>query len=80
MKIAIIQIILGRYNLFWKNFYISSEQYFCKDDQKDYFVFSDKKLPIENKNVKLIEQDYLGWPFSTLYRYHMICRIEKQLF
>ena len=80
MKIAIIQIILGRYNLFWKNFYISSEHYFCKDDQKDYFVFSDKKLPIENKNVKLFEQDYLGWPFSTLYRYHMICRIEKQLF
>ncbi len=79
MKIAIIQIILGKYDFFWEDFYKSCEANFCTEDQKNYYIFSDKELKIKNKRVNYLEQDYLGWPFSTLYRYHMILRIEKRL-
>ena len=79
MKIAIVQIILGKYDCFWENFYKSSEANFCIEDDKEYYIFSDKELKINNKRVHLLKQDYLGWPFTTLYRYHMIARIENHL-
>ncbi len=79
MKIAILQINLGSYFIYWEQFYQSSEDFFCKEDIKHYFVFTDNKNLLQKKNVTYIEQDFLGFPFSTLFRYHMFLRIKSKL-
>lgn len=42
MRIAILYICTGKYNVFWDGFYKSSEKFFLKDEaEKEYFVFTD---------------------------------------
>lgn len=79
MRVAILQIILGSYEHYWQQFLVSSEKHFCKDCTKHYFVFTNNNKLISNSKVTYIKQDYLGWPFSTLFRYHMFLRISEKL-
>lgn len=79
MKIAILYICTGKYDIFWPGFYSSCERFFCKDADKHYFVFTESKQIISQDNVNKIYQDNLGWPFNTLYRYHIFLRIQEQL-
>ena len=41
MKIAIIYIGIGRYTVFWDEFYKSCEKNFIRNAQKHYFYFTD---------------------------------------
>ncbi len=81
MKIAILYIALGRYSTFWEDFYKTSEEYFVKDSQKTYFVFtdSDKIYAQDNENVIKIHKDKLGWPYDTLMRFEMFLTQEEKL-
>lgn len=81
MKIAVLYIALGRYTVFWDDFYQSSEKHFVREAEKEYFVFTDAEhLNFDEKeNVHLIPQCKKGWPFDTLMRYEMFLQIEKQL-
>lgn len=84
MRIGILYICTGKYDIFWKDFYLSSEQYFMKDVQctREYYVFTDSpKLYDEenNKRIHRIEQKNLGWPDNTLKRFHIFLRIKEQL-
>lgn len=80
-KIAILYICTGNYNVFWEDFYKSSEEYFLKDYQKEYFVFTDSKNIFceENDMVNKINQENLGWPYNTLMRFSMFKSIEDKL-
>jgi hypothetical protein len=78
-SIAILYIALGKYDVFWDDFYKSCEQYFCPGDSKYYFVFTDSDHIKNGKNVRKIYQDDLGWPFSTMYRYKFFLRIKDEL-
>lgn len=81
MKIAILYICTGKYSVFWKGFYESAERYFLPDAEKHYFVFTDadELYAQDNQRVKLIDQESLGWPGNTLFRFHMFSRIEACL-
>lgn len=46
MKIAILYICTGKYNVFFRDFYSSSEKYFLPNCEKTYFVFSDNQEAI----------------------------------
>lgn len=80
MKVAILYICLGKYTVFWDEFYESFEKYFLPNVEKTYFVFTDnKKLPFsQNKNVCIIPQKNLGWPDNTLQRFSLFVREEKR--
>ncbi len=81
-RIAILYICTGRYVEFWKDFYISFEQKFLINSLKEYFVFTDADFIYaedESNNVHRIEQENLGWPGNTLFRFRMFKRIESQL-
>lgn len=78
-SIAILYIALGKYDVFWPDFYESCEKYFCLDSTKQYYVFTDSDQIVTQKNITAIYQDDLGWPFSTLYRYRMFERIKEKL-
>ena len=81
MKIAILYIALGKYDVFWKDFYVSSEKYFLFNYDNDYFIFTDSMeiFAENNRNVKKIKQNNLGWPGNTLYRFKMFESIKEVL-
>tara|TARA_Y100001968_G_scaffold212704_1_gene195816 strand:+ start:243 stop:1064 length:822 start_codon:yes stop_codon:yes gene_type:complete len=80
-SLAILYIALGNYSIFWNKFFKSCEENFCIDLQKHYFVFSDNPNGLYNleKKISVYHQDNLGWPCSTLLRYHMFSRAKELL-
>ena len=80
-KLAILYISLGNYYVFWKKFYKSCERNFCRDIEKEYFIFSDNpnKIKTLGKRINIYRQDNLGWPCTTLMRYHMFSRLQDKL-
>ncbi|MDD3266706.1 MAG: family 6 glucosyltransferase [Burkholderiales bacterium] len=79
MKVAILYICTGKYDVFWNIFYNSSERHFCESVKKHYFVFTDSKKIESSENTTVIYQDNLGWPFNTMYRYKMFLRVKAEL-
>lgn len=82
MKIAILYVCTGKYEIFWKDFYLSAEKYFAKDAEKHYFVFTDKKEVFDQQNnhrIHKIDQQVMGWPYDTLKRYEMFSKQESEL-
>ena len=84
MRIGILYICTGKYDIFWKDFYLSAERYFLQDPSftLEYYVFTDSsKLYDEdnNKHIHRIKQKNLGWPDNTLKRFHIFLRIKQQL-
>lgn len=78
-SLAILYICTGKYDIFWKDFYASSEKHFCKGDKKHYYVFTDSKVIQSRDNVTVLYQDNLGWPMIACYRYRILLRIEQEL-
>lgn len=69
--IGVFYICTGRYHIFWEEFYRSAESFFCPDNPKQYFVFTDAQMPSMPSNVRVIHQQRLGWPDDTLKRFHI---------
>ena len=78
MNIGVLIICNGKYNVFFKDLYESSEKYFLKNHKKTYYVFTDGDI-IESENIKKIYQDSLGWPYNTLKRFEMFNNISEVL-
>lgn len=79
-KVAVLYIALGRYIVFWKDFYESCEKNLTPCE-KHYFVWTDNtefeycNMP----NVTVIPAKRRGWPYDTLLRFHMFMEQEKEL-
>ena len=72
MKIAILYICTGKYNVFFKDFYESCEKYFLANiAEKTYFVWTDDFTLSQEKNVNLIEKKCEGFPLDSLLRFRM---------
>ena len=79
MKIGILYICTGKYDVFWPEFYQTCQKYFCTDAQKEYFVFTNSEEIKSTNEINVLYQDDFGWPFNTLYRYHMFLRAKTLL-
>ncbi len=81
MKIAILYVCTGKYDVFWDEFYSSSEENFYPDVEKTYFIFTDCKrmLELKEKNVQAFCQARSGWPYDTLLRFNWFCTIQDKL-
>ena len=94
MKLGILYICTGKYEIFWKDFYLSMEKNFVPEAEKHYFVFTDapeiefeKGLPAPaiagrqagNPRIHRILQENLGWPDNTLMRFDMFLKQENAL-
>ncbi|WP_181974240.1 family 6 glucosyltransferase [Roseburia inulinivorans] len=81
-KVAVLYICTGKYDVFWKDFYISYEKYFLPDCEKHYYVFTDAaEIYMEKENLRIHKfyQESLGWPDNTLMRFHMFLRQKAEL-
>ena len=81
MKVAILNISIGSYVVFWEGFYKSAEQYFLPGCEKHYFVYTDKKnlYASNSSNITILYQEDMGWPFNTMKRFAMFKRCEREL-
>lgn len=83
MKIAIVYICTGRYSIFWKPFFETSQQYLYPSIDKDYFVFTDDNDLITQydpkSNVKVYFQSHAGWPYDALMKFNTFCTIQDAL-
>jgi len=81
MKIGILYICTGPYIEFFDDFYNSSEKNFLPDCKKHYFVFTDgnNSLFHNNKNITVIPQHQLEWPYAVLYKFHYFLQAQHLL-
>lgn len=81
MNVAILYICTGRYEIFWKDFYLSSEKHFLTNASKHYYVFTDAEQIFNegSESVKKIYQANLGWPGNTLFRFKMFAPFANEL-
>lgn len=81
VKVAILYICTGKYDIFWKDFFKTSESYFLPDCEKQYFVFTDATSISYQNNPRIhkIYQQKLGWPFDTLKRFEIFLKAEEKL-
>lgn len=81
MTVAILYIALGKYIIFWKDFFDSAEKYLLPGIKKEYFVFTNKNIfyASGSKKVHKIKEEFKPWPYSTLKRYSFFLKIKDQL-
>lgn len=82
MRVGILYICTWKYDIFWKEFYISCEKYFLKSHEKHYFIFTDSKNIFDSENndyIHVFHQKNLGRPDNTLMRFHIFLSQKKSL-
>lgn len=84
LRFGILYIGIGRYDFFWKDFYLSAERYFFQHPgySRHYYVFSDSPAlygEADNPRIHRLHQPNLGWPDNTMKRFHMFLRIGARL-
>ena len=81
MKIAILYICTGKYDVFWKDFYESSEKFFLPNEEKHYFVFTDASHvhAEDNNRVHKVFQEAMEWPYPTLLRFDIFLKVREKL-
>lgn len=71
-NVGILYICVGKYDIFFTQFYNSFQKKFLPGAQKKYFVFTDSEKLIgqykANKNIIFISVQKEGWPYDTLLR------------
>ena len=77
MKVAIVYICTGKYQIFFDNFYNTCESNFLNDNSKHYFVWSEKET--DKNNVTNIFRESKGFPYDSLMRFHFFLEIESEL-
>ena len=79
MRIAILTISTGKYDIFVPDLIQSCEKKFLPGCEKKYFVFTDSEKIQSSGNIIKIEQRKLGWPYDTMMRFHMFNSIKSDL-
>lgn len=80
MKIGLLIIATNKYTSFLQQLISSADDFFCKNHEVTYFVFSDKNVNINSsRTVKHIHTDHKQWPFMTLYRYKIFNQSKDEL-
>ena len=77
MKIGLIVIATGKYDVFINPLYESFKKYFLINCDTKMVVFTDKK--ITNNEIITIYHEHLGWPNATLKRYHIFDKNKELL-
>lgn len=79
--IAIIYLAIGKYDVFWDEFYHSCEQFLFSESKKHYFVFTDssKLLSLQSENVTIIPYIDRGWVTNVMAKSHCILSVRSSL-
>lgn len=94
-NIGILYLCLGKYKMFFKEFYESCEKNFLKTHNKTYYIFTnsvtdetDESLnqeffdyinTLNKKKVIIVEKNRQGWPNDSYLRFHFFDSCREQL-
>lgn len=80
MKIGLLIIATNKYDVFLQPLISSADEYFLKEQEVIYFIFTDKEINLStNREYKIIKTDHKEWPWMTLGRYELFNNC-KELF
>jgi hypothetical protein len=79
MKVGIITIATGKYDIFVAGLVESCENNFLPDIEKEYIIFSDSDRIKSSERVTVVPQEKLGWPYDTMMRFHMFDSQREKL-
>lgn len=80
MRVAILYICTGKYNIFFPDFYKSSMDFFLAGFNKTYFVWTDDVSIGRNlSNVRIYHKECLGFPEDSLFRFETFLQEEDEL-
>lgn len=79
-KVGILYICTGKYEIFWNTFWENAQKKFLNDCELHFFVFTDSENIKDNgRNLHVYLIEKLGWPFDTLFRFHLFNRFASDL-
>lgn len=80
-SIGILYIATGPYITFWEAFYKSFENFFLKNTEKHYYIFTDKSefYGSDNPRVHKTYQKFQPWPIPTLLKFQTFLEIKDEL-
>lgn len=80
MKVGILYIATGKYDIFFERFYQSCENNFLPNHDKQYYVWTDSDNECFNKdNIKKIFLKKAGWPYDTMLRFEHFNEMSGEL-
>ena len=80
MKIGLLIIATNKYTQFLDTLIKSADEYFLKDYEVTYFLFSNQNIQIEsNRNLIKINVEHKEWPWMTLGRYRIFSNNSEEL-
>jgi hypothetical protein len=70
MKIGLLVIATNKYTQFLEPLLKSADNFFLKNNDVTYFVFTNKEINIEtHRKIEIINVEHKEWPWMTLGRY-----------
>lgn len=80
MKVGLLIIATNKYTQFLQPLLSSSDDFFLKNQDVTYFVFTNQELEIEtNRKVFKINTEHRDWPWMTLGRYKIFSQNSEEL-
>jgi len=76
-RIGLLVMATGKYIEFVNPLLDSADDYFCKKHEVTYYIFTDGQLA-PRKNVVLIKQEQMGWPYDTMMRFAVYNNHKEQ--
>ena len=77
-RVGLLVMATGKYIEFVDPLLDSADDYFCKNHEVTYYIFTDGQLA-PRKNVVIIEQEQLGWPYDTMMRFAVYNKHKNRL-
>ena len=79
IKVGLLIIATQKYDTFLKALFETADQYFLKDCDVTYFLFTDTAKEFPEHNVVKVPQEHKQWPYITLERYHTFIQNKELL-
>lgn len=68
-NVGLVVVATGKYIEFVPPLIDSAKEYFCKNHNVTYYVFTDQEYD-PPENVVRVPHSRMGWPYDTMMRYH----------
>lgn len=79
-KIGLVIIATNKYIQFLQPLIESADEYFLKNQDVTYFVFTNKDIDIKsNRNIVKVDVEHREWPWMTLGRYKIFSDNSEEL-
>jgi histo-blood group ABO system transferase len=80
MKVGLLIIATNKYIQFLQPLIESADNYFLKNQEVTYFVFTNKDININsNRNIVKVDVEHKDWPWMTLGRYKIFTNNSEKL-